>query len=108
MRQSQVSLNKVSWILTLDETEEKSKNVIKSGLLACWKNLVSSQSQLSLIFKMRLWDWDETNARIDWRYKSWLDDACDEEEKGDQLTNQQKKSSESAEKSADSKNMERM
>ena len=29
MRQSQVSLNKVSLILTLYETEEKSKNVIK-------------------------------------------------------------------------------
>lgn len=29
MRQSQVSLNKVSQILTLYETEEKSKNVIK-------------------------------------------------------------------------------
>ena len=54
MRQSQVSLNKVSQILTLYETEEKSKNVIKSGLLTCWKNLVSSQSQLSLIFKVRL------------------------------------------------------
>mgnify|MGYP004469129255 CR=1 FL=1 len=54
MRQSQVSLNKVSWILALDETEEKSKNVIKSGRIACWKNLVSSQSQLSLIFKVRL------------------------------------------------------
>lgn len=79
----------------LYETEEKSKNVIKSELLACWKNLVSSQSQLSLIFKVRLWDWVETNARIDWRYKSRLDDACDEDGNG------------SADKSADSKNMER-
>ena len=35
--------------MTLYETEEKSKNVIKSGLLACWKNLVSSQSQLMII-----------------------------------------------------------
>ena len=48
MRQSQVSLNKVLRILTLDKTEAKSKNVIKPGLLACWKNLVSNQSQVSL------------------------------------------------------------
>ena len=54
MRQSQVSLNKVSQILTLDETEEKFKNMIKSGLLSCWKHLVSRQSQHSLIFKKRL------------------------------------------------------
>lgn len=50
MRQSQQSLIKFDTC----ETEEKSKNVIKSGLLACWKNLVSSQSQLSLIFTVRL------------------------------------------------------
>ena len=48
--------------MTLYETEKKSKNVIKSGLLACWKNLVSSQSQLSLIFKVRFYENEELIA----------------------------------------------
>ena len=35
MKQSQVSLNKVSENLTLNETEKKAKNAIKSGFLVC-------------------------------------------------------------------------